>query len=236
MSETAKKTAETETERDTTLNIYQRMMKATAEINRVAKNLKVDISKSQSYKAVAEADVLEAVKPVEEKFGIYSYPVKRVIIKDDTYVTKSSYNGNESEKTTFFLRLEVNYRFVNVDKPDEFVDTQDKAPGKAMTYADKYALLKAYKIQTGEDPDANPSGDLKRKSKAAGPTHEQMKEADDLGIDLNRLAAYLKCRVEDISGDDLLEAIMVKKEALARKAAKAKAENGGQNESTVQPE
>ena len=37
------------------------------------------------------------------------------------------------------------------------VDSQDKAPGKAMTYSDKYALLKAYKIQTGDDPDQNAS-------------------------------------------------------------------------------
>ena len=49
-----------------------------------------------------------------------------------------------------------------MENPDEYidittygdgVDTQDKAPGKAMTYSDKYALLKAYKIQTGDDPD-----------------------------------------------------------------------------------
>jgi len=53
-----------------------------------------------------------------------------------------------------------------VDKPEEYldittygdgIDSQDKAPGKAMTYGDKYALLKAYKIRTGEDPDANES-------------------------------------------------------------------------------
>lgn len=68
------------------------------------------------------------------------------------------------------MRIETVYRFVNVDKPEEYidmvsygdgVDSQDKAPGKAMTYADKYALLKAYKIQTGDDPDANGSGELK---------------------------------------------------------------------------
>ena len=150
-----------------TMNIFQRMLAATSEINRVAKNLKVDISKSQSYKAVAESDVLEAVKPIEEKYGIYSYPVSRTIIKDETYTTQSTYDGRTSEKNTFFLRVETVYRFVNTDKPEEYidittygdgVDTQDKAPGKAMTYGDKYALLKAYKIQTGDDPDANPSG------------------------------------------------------------------------------
>lgn len=30
-----------------------------------------------------------------------------------------------------------------------------------MTYGDKYALLKAYKIQTGDDPDQNASEPLK---------------------------------------------------------------------------
>ena len=211
------------------LNIFQRMLAATSEINRVAKNLKVDISKSQSYKAVAESDVLEAVKPIEEKYGIYSYPVSRKIIKDEAYTTTSEYDGRKSEKTTFFMRLETIYRFVNTDKPDEYidittygdgVDTQDKAPGKAMTYADKYALLKAYKIQTGDDPDANPSGNLGKK-KFEKPTAEQLAQAEELGINLDGLAAYAKCKVEEISKDILANAIEMKQKALKKKAAAA---------------
>ena len=211
------------------LNIFQRMLAATSEINRVAKNLKVDISKSQSYKAVAESDVLEAVKPIEEKYGIYSYPVSRKIIKDEAYTTTSGYDGCKSEKTTFFMRLETVYRFVNTDKPDEYIDittygdgadTQDKAPGKAMTYADKYALLKAYKIQTGDDPDANPSGNLGKK-KFEKPTAEQLAQAEELGINLDGLAAYAKCKVEEISKDILANAIEMKQKALKKKAAAA---------------
>ena len=211
------------------LNIFQRMLAATSEINRVAKNLKVDISKSQSYKAVAESDVLEAVKPIEEKYGIYSYPVSRKIIKDEAYTTTSEYDGRKSEKTTFFMRLETVYRFVNTDKPDEYidittygdgVDTQDKAPGKAMTYADKYALLKAYKIQTGDDPDANPSGNLGKK-KFEKPTAEQLAQAEELGINLDGLAAYAKCKVEEISKDILANAIEMKQKAFKKKAAAA---------------
>ncbi len=211
------------------LNIFQRMLAATSEINRVAKNLKVDINKSQSYKAVAESDVLEAVKPIEEKYGIYSYPVSRKIIKDEAYTTTSEYDGRKSEKTTFFMRLETVYRFVNTDKPDEYidittygdgVDTQDKAPGKAMTYADKYALLKAYKIQTGDDPDANPSGNLGKK-KFEKPTAEQLAQAEELGINLDGLAAYAKCKVEEISKDILANAIEMKQKALKKKAAAA---------------
>lgn len=223
--------AETDSKQTTpqtaSLNIFQRMLAATSEINRVAKNLKVDISKSQSYKAVAESDVLEAVKPIEEKYGIYSYPVSRTVIKDEAYTTTSEYDGRKSEKTTFFMRLATVYRFVNIDKPDEYidittygdgVDTQDKAPGKAMTYADKYALLKAYKIQTGDDPDANASGNLGKK-KFEEPTAVQLAQAEELGINLDGLAAYAKCKVEEISKDVLAEAIKMKQTALKKKAA-----------------
>ena len=37
------------------------------------------------------------------------------------------------------------------------LDPGDKGFGKASTYARKYALLNAYKIATGEDPDENKS-------------------------------------------------------------------------------
>lgn len=212
-----------------TLNIYQRMLAATAEINRVAKNLKVDVTKTSSYKAVAEADVLEAVKPVEEKHGIYSFPVARKIIKDEILISTSTWDGKATEKQSQFMRVETTYRFVNVDKPDDFieittygdgVDSQDKAPGKAMTYGDKYALLKAYKIQTGDDPDADASGDLKKKPKTiVPPSPEQLKQAQELGIDLNKLAAYLKCQVAEIGKDDIAKAIEMKQKILVKKKA-----------------
>ena len=153
------------------MNIYQRMSAITSEISRVAKNLSVDAGKS-SYKAVGEADVLEAVKPAEQKYGVYSYPVERDIIESGVLTSEVTRNGQPYKREQQYMRLRVVYRFVNIDKPDEFVevatygdgiDSGDKAPGKAMTYADKYALLKAYKITTGEDPDQKASEPLVRK-------------------------------------------------------------------------
>ena len=154
-------------------NIYKKMLAITEEIGTVAKNLSVGLGKSQ-YKAVGEADVLAAVKPIEIKHGVYSYPMERNIIDKGELV--SSYNGQD--KRQIYLRVEVKYRFVNIDNPDEYiditsygdgVDSQDKAPGKAMTYADKYALLKAYKIQTGEDPDQEESKPLVERQPASNP-------------------------------------------------------------------
>jgi hypothetical protein len=116
---------------------------------------------------VGEADVLAAVKPTEEKYKVYSYPVSRRVIESNV-LTSLDKHGNE--KRQLFMRLEVIYRFVNMENPEEYIDITtygdgvdpgDKAPGKAMTYADKYALLKAYKIITGDDPDQKASETLK---------------------------------------------------------------------------
>ena len=161
------------------MNIYQKMAAITAELSAVAKNLQVGEGRS-SYKAVGEADVLAAVKPLENKHGVYSYPVSRTIVDSDVITTKKSYNGQESETSKFFMRVETIYRFVNTEKPDEYIDVPtygdgidsgDKAPGKAMTYGDKYALLKAYKVITGEDPDQHMSEDAKISRGKPEPTY-----------------------------------------------------------------
>ena len=151
------------------MNIYEKLAAITAELSVVAKNLMVGEGRS-SYKAVGEADVLAAVKPLEAKYKVYSYPLSRAVIDSDIITTKKVYNGQESETSKFFMRVETVYRFVNTEDPNEFVDittygdgvdSNDKAPGKAMTYGDKYALLKAYKIITGDDPDKDLSPEEK---------------------------------------------------------------------------
>ena len=143
------------------MNIYEKLLAITSEIKKVAKNLEVGVGQSQ-YKAVGEADVLTAVKELEEKYKVYSYPCDREIVDSAILQTEKEYNNKITRNNQLYMRLRTVYRFVNVEKPEEYidvptygdgVDTQDKAPGKAMTYGDKYALMKAYKIITGDDPD-----------------------------------------------------------------------------------
>ena len=158
------------------MNIYEKMAGITAELSAVAKNLSVGEGRS-AYKAVGEADVLAAVKPLEAKYKVYSFPRSRRVIDSDVITTKKVYNGQESETSKFFMRLETVYRFVNTEDPADFIeittygdgiDSGDKSPGKSMTYGDKYALLKAYKIITGDDPDQTASEDGKVTRKGSG--------------------------------------------------------------------
>lgn len=149
------------------MKIFEKMAAIAKEVGVVAKNLSVETGKGKGYKAVSEGDVLASIKPLEDKYGVYSYPISRRIVDSGTMVSTLR---DGSEKKQLYLRIETTYRFVNLDNPADTmevmtygdgVDSQDKAPGKAMTYADKYALLKAYKIQTGDDPDQEASADLK---------------------------------------------------------------------------
>ena len=186
------------------MNIYEKLSRITMEIATVAKNLQVETGGGKGYKAVSEGDVLAAVKPIEAKYGVYSFPAIRRIVDSGEIVTTKTYKGELQETKRLFLRVETVYRFVNIEKPEEIVDvtvygdgvdTQDKAPGKAMTYADKYALLKAYKIQTGDDPDRDASEDLKSikpKEQRAGvrPTdNELMLEIRRTGMNLPQYLA-----------------------------------------------
>lgn len=147
------------------MNIFQRVAAITDELGVVAKNLSVSAGKG-SYKAVSERDVIDAVKPLETKYRVYSYASDRVILESENLETEKNYNGNITKTTTFFTRIQTTFTFINIDDPkdrftttvfSEGIDTGDKGSGKAMTYADKYALMKAYKISTGDDPDQNPS-------------------------------------------------------------------------------
>lgn len=154
------------------LNIFARMAAVMADLRTVRKNLQIDQGRGKGYKAVGEADVLEAVRPLELRHGIYSFPAAREIVEASVLTTVSEYQGQQKERKQLFLRIRTVYRFVNIEDPADFVeivsfgdgvDSQDKSPGKAMTYADKYALLKAYKIVTGEDPDQDASEELQAK-------------------------------------------------------------------------
>lgn len=184
------------------MNIFQRMSAVTSELQTVAKNLTVSTGRTSSYKAVSERDIIDAVKPLEAKHGIYSYPCDREILESQTLESEVVSGDVILKKTTFFSRIKTVYRFVNIDDPTDYIDTvtfaegidaQDKGSGKAMTYADKYALMKGYKISTGEDPDQNGSIDTHYRNVRSGKTTKSPREQliarlKELGINVTTYA------------------------------------------------
>lgn len=146
------------------MNIFEKLMMISNEIGTLNKDLNVEMSNGKQYSAISEKSVLDAVKPLEYKYRVFSYPVKRTRTSQTMRRDWKDANGQARVTTLFVDRVDVTYRFVNVDDPSQFIevdsfgtgiDTGDKGPGKAMTYADKYALMKAYKLAAGNasDPD-----------------------------------------------------------------------------------
>jgi hypothetical protein len=133
--------------------------------------------------------------------------MSRSIVDRDVLVKETEYNGQITKTNTLFMRVETVYRFVNIDNPSEYIettvygdgiDTGDKATGKAMTYADKYALMKAYKLSTGDDPDKEASpeqGYTKAEPKA---TLKQVSMLEDLYNDAELEAIIAKGNITSL--------------------------------------
>lgn len=144
-------------------NLYQRMLQVSTEVMNVEKNTTVSAGKNSSYKAVADFDVIMAVKKAEAKYGVISVPVSQELV-DTQIMNYTDSCGNQ--KSQFVDIVKVTMQIFNADCPDDFImvsafgrgiDAGDKGFGKASTYARKYCLLNAYKIATGEDPDKDAS-------------------------------------------------------------------------------
>ena len=71
------------------------------------------------------------------------------------------------KKLTFIATCKVRLTFTSAGEEVAFsealgmgIDDGDKAMGKAYTYAVKYALLKKFRLQYADDPDAEPSKEI----------------------------------------------------------------------------
>lgn len=108
---------------------------------------------AQSYNYVQEADVLEIVKPLLAEMKIITLPTFSVVEN----VTIQTAAGKPACRVTLQLLL----TFKDGETGEELqvmtvgqgVDSQDKAPYKAMTGANKYAFFKTFNIPSGDDPE-----------------------------------------------------------------------------------
>lgn len=122
-------------------NLQQRIAAVMAECTYVQKNR----PKGMEYSIVSHDAVTKKVRPYLLKHGVRYHST----------VLEHYQEGNRTV-------AEVQTTFVNIDEPEDTesivtfgygVDSEDKGPGKAMSYAVKYALLKTLALETGEDAD-----------------------------------------------------------------------------------
>ena len=131
------------------MNIYQRINEVRKLVDYAKKEKQVE-----GYKAVTHDQITGLTREHFIKHGVVIVPRR---IAGGTKET-----GTQTSRGTPFIRMEAVYEFdfVNVDDPQDKVtavieahaiDHGDKAPGKLLSYAKKYAVLKVLDIESGEE-------------------------------------------------------------------------------------
>lgn len=140
------------------LNIYQRLNLIRSKVAYLKKDKAVE-----NYKAVTYDGMVAETRQWFIEVGVMIVPS---VVTDTTIDT-----GGKSAKGNTLWRYEGTFdiAFVNCDDPAQTVsvrltahanDYGDKAPGKAITYATKSAVLKVLYLETGENDEARVASNM----------------------------------------------------------------------------
>lgn len=136
----------------TVLNLYQRINEIRKKVDYIQKDKAVSTG-GGSYKAVTHDAVTGILRQHLNEYGIVCVP----------NLVASKANDRVGDAKQFRYDATYSFDFVNCDKPEEkltivieahAMDNADKAPGKALSYAKKFAVLKLFEIETGEDEES----------------------------------------------------------------------------------
>lgn len=174
-------------------NIYQRINEVRKKVWYVRKDKEVDTGRGR-YKATTHDAVTALVRNHLIEHGVLIVPKLRA---------SSVVEAGQTKSGAPILRYEAKYdvEFVNCDQPDDKIvvpveahanDSGDKAPGKAVSYATKYAILKLFAIETGEDEESRvePYGGVPKI------TPEQVEELEkritEYGVDRAKFLGFIR--------------------------------------------
>ena len=171
------------------MNIYEKLLKAQVEL----KAPKGQYNSFGKYKYRSCEDILEALKPVLDKFKL------TLFISDEIVEVGGSYKLEKKEETIETVGrkyVKATITLVNTEKPDEIIKTSALAreeetkkgmdgsqiTGASSSYARKYALNGMFMIDDTKDSD---STNTHGKEEAKKTTETEFKKAIDM---INALA------------------------------------------------
>ena len=137
------------------MNIFQRINAVMREVEYVQKDKQVS-GGGASYKAVTHDQVVSVIRGALVKHGIVVYP-------EQTSNSIPIMRDVKNDVKMHLYSAEYIIHFVNIDDSVDRLsvsinahsnDNGDKAPGKAVTYATKTAILKVFSLETGEDDES----------------------------------------------------------------------------------
>lgn len=135
-----------------TSNLYTKLLEVQKSVNYLQKE-----NSGQQFSYVSSSQVLASIKKSMDEQGLLLAPA----ITAHEVLQSSTKSGT----AMYFTELEIEFTWINANKPDETLKIPfysqgtdlagEKGVGKALTYAEKYFLLKFFHIATDkDDPDA----------------------------------------------------------------------------------
>jgi len=141
------------------LNIYQRINKIMIDVEYVQKDTAIS-GGGANYKAVSHDQVVSVLRRSMVNHGVVVVPRQisgEFIIKRDLTLTPPVKMGLYTGSYDIdFVNIDVDHCSdkVTVSVQAHANDNGDKAPGKALSYAVKSAMLKVFSLETGENDES----------------------------------------------------------------------------------
>ena len=131
------------------MNLYQKLV----DIQKAVRSLKKDASAS-SYQYVSGSKVLDAVRERMDNLGVLL--VQQV---DEIENTRIDYQVKSGSKSELLSKVMMTFTWIDAESGEKLpvkfgangMNNWDKGLGSALTYAERYFLLKFFHIATDED-------------------------------------------------------------------------------------
>jgi hypothetical protein len=188
-----------------TKNIYQKLHVIQTRVIGLGKD-----KSSNSYKYVTGSKVLEHIKPLMNELGLI---LKQEILSIDN--ERQDYKvgintPNEKTKSEILTKCMMRFTWVDVEtgEKDENIfgangqNDWEKGLGSALTYAERYFLLKYFHIATDEDDIDNPERKAEELKEQQELEKAQQKETERLTL-INK--ELLLCKTEEALKEGFLK-------------------------------
>ncbi|MDW4411583.1 ERF family protein [Staphylococcus saprophyticus] len=134
------------------LNIYQKIADVKANIDGFTKD-----TKGYNFTYVSGSQILHRIRNKMIEHRLLLIPST----SNEKWTTHTYKNKKGHEVIDFIVEMDLNYKWVNADKPEEQLDISyyafgqqsdiSQAHGTALTYSERYFLMKFFNIPTDED-------------------------------------------------------------------------------------
>ena len=180
------------------MNIYQKLI----EVRKAVPYLKRE-NEGYQFKFVSSSQTLGALKNKMDALQLLLIPS----VTSKAVSEKATAKGGKE----YFTELEMDFKWVNAEDPQETItchwygqglDTGEKGVGKALTYAEKYFMLKFFNIPTDKDDPDSFQDKIDNKTPAKPPVQPKVTTViwENVKQDEGEIATHFKNRILSYCG------------------------------------